>query len=185
MKRHGRCPASTAANPPDPEHGFTTPSNQEAHETLIIMPYGFGPVRRRIDHSNSRHRSLFASRHAIVLTLRQSPHSPDRYGAPRRLLTRPRFSASRSSAMMDMQRRAAQLSRIRSVFGSLNNMRRVVKVQGMFNATPDFKEHPKVIDGFSDLMVEVFGYSGRGARCTRHNVAFKAGRCRNRNGSRS
>ena len=29
---------------------------------------------------------------------------------------------------------------------------------------PDFKEHPKVIDGFSDLMVEVFGDSGRGAR---------------------
>src|SRR5262245_1002411 len=56
------------------------------------------------------------------------------------------------------------LSRIRSVIGSLNNVHRVVKVLGMVNASPDFKEHPKVIDGFSDLMVEVFGDSGRGAR---------------------
>jgi len=36
----------------------------------------------------------------------------------------------------------------------------------MVNAVPDFMEHPKVIDGFSDLMVEVFGDSGRGARAT-------------------
>jgi steroid Delta-isomerase len=41
---------------------------------------------------------------------------------------------------------------------------RVVKVLGMVNAAPDFKEQPKVINGFSDLMVEVFGDAGRGAR---------------------
>jgi enamine deaminase RidA (YjgF/YER057c/UK114 family) len=56
------------------------------------------------------------------------------------------------------------LSRIRSVVGSLDDVRRVVKVFGMINAAPDFKEHPRVIDGFSDLMVEVFGDNGRGAR---------------------
>jgi enamine deaminase RidA (YjgF/YER057c/UK114 family) len=39
-----------------------------------------------------------------------------------------------------------------------------VKVLGMVNADPEFKEHPKVINGFSDLMVEVFGDVGRGAR---------------------
>jgi len=53
-------------------------------------------------------------------------------------------------------------TRIRSV--KPPNVRRVVKVLGMLNAGPDFKKHPKVIDGFSDLMVEVFGESGRGAR---------------------
>jgi len=37
-------------------------------------------------------------------------------------------------------------------------------VLGMVNAAPDFKEQPKVINGFSDLMVEVFGDAGRGAR---------------------
>jgi enamine deaminase RidA (YjgF/YER057c/UK114 family) len=58
----------------------------------------------------------------------------------------------------------AMLARIRLVAGSLDRVMRVVKVLGMVNATPDFKEQPKVISGFSDLMVEVFGEAGRGAR---------------------
>ncbi len=58
----------------------------------------------------------------------------------------------------------AMLARIRLVTGSLDRVARVVKVLGMINAAPDFKEQPKVIDGFSDLMVEVFGDAGRGAR---------------------
>src|SRR5260370_11908677 len=58
----------------------------------------------------------------------------------------------------------AMLARIRLVAGSLDRVARVVKVLGMVNASPDFKEQPKVINGFSDLMVEVFGDAGRGAR---------------------
>jgi enamine deaminase RidA (YjgF/YER057c/UK114 family) len=58
----------------------------------------------------------------------------------------------------------SMLSNIRSVVGSLDRVKRVVKVLGMVNAAPDFREHPKVINGFSDLMVEVFGEAGRGAR---------------------
>lgn len=58
----------------------------------------------------------------------------------------------------------ATLARLRQVLGSLDRVQRVVKVLGMVNAAPDFAEQPKVIDGFSDLMVEVFGESGRGAR---------------------
>lgn len=57
------------------------------------------------------------------------------------------------------------LANIRSVIGSLDRVERVVKVLGMVNATPDFAEMPKVINGFSDLFVEVFGAErGRGAR---------------------
>jgi len=57
------------------------------------------------------------------------------------------------------------LANIRSVIGSLDRVERVVKVLGMVNATPDFNETPKVINGFSDLFVEVFGAErGRGAR---------------------
>jgi enamine deaminase RidA (YjgF/YER057c/UK114 family) len=42
---------------------------------------------------------------------------------------------------------------------------RVVKTLGMVNAAPDFTQHPQVINGFSDLMVEVFGdQAGKGAR---------------------
>lgn len=48
--------------------------------------------------------------------------------------------------------------------GNLDRVRRVVKLVGFVNATPDFTEHPKVINGASDLMVEVFGDAGRHAR---------------------
>ncbi len=48
--------------------------------------------------------------------------------------------------------------------GSLDRIERVVKVLGMVNAAPDFRRHPQVINGFSQLMVDVFGENGRGAR---------------------
>ncbi len=56
------------------------------------------------------------------------------------------------------------LATLRAEIGDLDRVRRVVKVLGMVNAVPDFRNHPKVINGFSDLMVEVFGEKGRGAR---------------------
>jgi len=56
------------------------------------------------------------------------------------------------------------LANVKDQLGSLDRVKRVVKVLGMVNADPMFKEHPKVINGFSDLMVEVFGDSGRGGR---------------------
>jgi enamine deaminase RidA (YjgF/YER057c/UK114 family) len=58
----------------------------------------------------------------------------------------------------------AILATVRSHLGSLDKVGRLVKVLGMVNATPDFADHPKVINGFSDLMVEVFGEAGKGAR---------------------
>ena len=48
--------------------------------------------------------------------------------------------------------------------GSLDRVRRVVKVLGMVNATPEFGEQPQVINGCSDLFVEVFGERGKHAR---------------------
>ena len=56
------------------------------------------------------------------------------------------------------------LATIKAQLGSLDKVKRVVKVLGMVNCTSDFKAHPKVINGFSDLMVEVFGDNGRAAR---------------------
>ena len=49
------------------------------------------------------------------------------------------------------------LATARRVLGSLDRVRGVVKALGMVNAAPDFTDHPNVINGFSDLMVEVFG----------------------------
>ncbi len=58
----------------------------------------------------------------------------------------------------------AILATTRNTIGSLDRVLRLIKVLGMVNATPDFKDHPQVINGFSDLMVEVFGDAGKGAR---------------------
>jgi len=49
------------------------------------------------------------------------------------------------------------LSTIKTHFGDLDRIKRVVKVLGMVNCTPEFGEHPYVINGFSELMAEVFG----------------------------
>lgn len=49
------------------------------------------------------------------------------------------------------------LSTIQTHFGSLDNIKRVVKVLGMVNCTPDFNKQPLVINGFSELMADVFG----------------------------
>ena len=49
------------------------------------------------------------------------------------------------------------LSSIQTHFGSLDKIKRVVKVLGMVNCTPDFAQHPLVVNGFSELMADVFG----------------------------
>ncbi len=48
--------------------------------------------------------------------------------------------------------------------GDLGSIKQFVKVRGMVNSAPDFYDQPKVINGFSDLMVEVFGDRGKHAR---------------------
>ncbi|MCP4384631.1 MAG: RidA family protein [Hyphomicrobiales bacterium] len=57
------------------------------------------------------------------------------------------------------------ISAMRTVLGDLDHVRRIVRIFGMVNATPDFSDHPKVIDGCSDLMHQVFAERGRHARC--------------------
>lgn len=58
----------------------------------------------------------------------------------------------------------AQLGALKAEIGDLNKVRRVVKVLGMVNATPEFGNHPEVINGFSATMLEVFGERGEHAR---------------------
>lgn len=56
------------------------------------------------------------------------------------------------------------LARLRVEIGSLDRVVRVVKVNGYVNSAPDFEQQPQVINGASDLLVEVFGDAGRHAR---------------------
>jgi enamine deaminase RidA (YjgF/YER057c/UK114 family) len=59
----------------------------------------------------------------------------------------------------------AILASLRAKLGSLDRIHRVVKTLGMVNASPDFQQHPAVINGFSELFAEVFGKEhGVGAR---------------------
>lgn len=59
----------------------------------------------------------------------------------------------------------ALISQLRAACGGdLTRVRRVVKLTGFVNCTPDFEDQPKVVNGCSDLMVAVFGEAGRHAR---------------------
>jgi len=56
------------------------------------------------------------------------------------------------------------LAALRHELGSLDRVMRIVKLFGMVNAAPGFEDHPRVIDGCSQLMIDVFGNRGRHAR---------------------
>lgn len=57
-----------------------------------------------------------------------------------------------------------QMAVLKVMLGDLKRVKRIVKVLGMVNCEPGFIDQPKVINGFSDLMVEVFGEKGKHAR---------------------
>jgi len=67
------------------------------------------------------------------------------------------YQAARYSGIM-------QLAALKAELVNLSQVKRIIKVTGMVNAVPEFTDHPKVINGFSDLMVEVFGEKGKHAR---------------------
>ena len=69
----------------------------------------------------------------------------------------------------------SQLAVLKAELGDLRKVRRVVKVLGMVNCTPDFADQPEVLNGFSDLMVEVFGERGKHARSAVGMVALPRG----------
>lgn len=57
-----------------------------------------------------------------------------------------------------------QIAILKAALGDLSKVKRIVRATGMVNASPDFSEHPKVVNGFSDLMVAVFGEKGKHTR---------------------
>ncbi|MFV0383023.1 RidA family protein [Paracoccus sp. (in: a-proteobacteria)] len=69
----------------------------------------------------------------------------------------------------------ALIAQLRAATGSLDRVRRVVKLTGFVTSTPDFTDQPKVINGCSDLMVQVFGEAGRHARAAVSTPALPLG----------
>ena len=57
------------------------------------------------------------------------------------------------------------VSILKDAVGDLDRVKRIVSVHGFVNSTPDFTEQPYVINGASDLLVELFGEKGRHSRC--------------------
>jgi enamine deaminase RidA (YjgF/YER057c/UK114 family) len=56
------------------------------------------------------------------------------------------------------------LAEICSLTGSLNKIKRIVKITGFVNSAPDFHDQPKVVNGASELMLQIFGEAGKHAR---------------------
>ena len=69
----------------------------------------------------------------------------------------------------------ALMAQARAALGSLDRVARVVKLTGFVASTPDFTDQPEVINGCSDLMVEVFGDKGRHARAAVSAAALPRG----------
>ena len=67
------------------------------------------------------------------------------------------YEAARSTAIK-------HLSYLKATIGDLNKVVKIVKVLGLVNATLDFTEHPKVINGYTDLMIAIFGERGKHSR---------------------
>ena len=78
------------------------------------------------------------------------------------------YAAARSTGL-------SILATAKDAIGDLDRIKRLVKLLGMVNATPDFEDHPRVINGCSDLFVEVFGESGYGTRSAVGFVSLPTG----------
>jgi enamine deaminase RidA (YjgF/YER057c/UK114 family) len=64
------------------------------------------------------------------------------------------------------------LATLKEATGDLSSIKQFIKVRGMVNSAPNFYDQPKVINGFSDLMVEVFGEKGKHARAAVGHTAL-------------
>jgi enamine deaminase RidA (YjgF/YER057c/UK114 family) len=98
----------------------------------------------------------------LVFLAGTGPRNPDG--------SRPRGKVGRDVTLEEANQHARNvglqlLAAMREATGSLDKVVRIGRVFGMVNAAPDFTDHPKVINGCSDLFVEVFGDRGRHARC--------------------
>lgn len=69
----------------------------------------------------------------------------------------------------------ALLGTLREAAGSLDSVRRIVRITGMVASSPEFTDQPRVIDAASELLVEVFGEDGRHSRAAFGVVALPAG----------
>ncbi|MGY2048456.1 RidA family protein [Methylobacterium sp. JK268] len=131
----------------------TTSAEQRLKERGIVLPQAAAPIANYVP---------FVQTGNLVFVSGQGPRKPDGGLATGKvgkdITAEDAYQHARFAGL-------AVLAILRTaVNGDLNKVVRVVKVFGMVNAVPEFGDHPKVINGCTDLFVEVFGDSGRPAR---------------------
>lgn len=118
----------------------------------IGLPEPVYPVANYLTHLQVNN-LLYLSGHSFS----GEPSSVDIGKLGRDLTVEQGYQAARNAAV-------SVLATIKQALGDLSRVKRIVRVLGMVNATEDFTDHPKVINGFSDLLVEVFGEKGKHVR---------------------
>jgi len=134
---------------------------QELHLTLPPAPKPVAVYKTAVKHGNL----LFVSGHGPL-----KPDGTMILGCVGKDLT---LDQGKEAAR---QTGLAILSTLRSNLGSLDKVKRIIKTFGMVNCTADYKDQPKVINGFSELMKDVFGEdAGVGARSAVGHNALPGG----------
>lgn len=124
---------------------------QELHLTLPTAPKPVAKYKTAVVHGTT----LYVSGHGPAKLTDKTPMA-GRVGAD--LTTEQGKEAARAVGLNI-------LATVRATLGSLDKVKRLLKTLGMVNAAADYKDHPTVINGFSELMAEVFGDdAGVGAR---------------------
>ncbi|ALI98656.1 RidA family protein [Rufibacter tibetensis] len=130
---------------------MTTPE-QRLEELGIELPQPVQPIANYVTHVQSGN-LLFLSGHGYC----GAPSAVDIGKLGQDLTVEQGYQAAQRVG-------TCVLATIKQALGELGKVKRIVRVLGMVNATADFIDHPKVINGFSDLMVEVFGEKGKHVR---------------------
>jgi len=137
--------AETTESAPEVAPTFDTDPEQRLQDLGIELPTPPAPVANYV-RSVRTGNLVFLAGHGPLL-----PEGGYMSGKiPQDLTIEQGYEAARLTGI-------ALLASLKENIGDLNKVNRIVKVTGMVNTTPDFTEQPQVINGFSDLMVEVFG----------------------------
>ena len=130
----------------------TTDVEKKLKELGIVLPATQKPIANYVKAVRSGN---------LVFLAGHGPSSPDGKDITgkvgKELTVQQGYDAARSTGLN-------LLSSLKAEIGDLNKVKRIVKVLGMVNCAEGFTEQPKVINGFSDLMVSIFGEKGKHAR---------------------
>jgi enamine deaminase RidA (YjgF/YER057c/UK114 family) len=137
-------------------HAQTVDFDRKLKELAIELPSASPPAANYVKAVRVGN-VLYLSGHAAVAGFRGK--------LGKDMTTEQGYQAARSTAI-------SAIATLKQELGDLNKVKRIVKVMGMVNSTPNYTEQHLVVNGFSDLMVAVFGEKGKHARSAVGMVAL-------------